>query len=114
MHVQSDNCTAEGSSGGGQTAAILVQSDSARGKDENVLHSSAYSVDKVPEDLTERESEKADDVDAENLPSQSKKERNECESDTLTMPENRGLCSIVTGIAAEHVEENLETKDNAT
>ncbi|KAG5019736.1 hypothetical protein JHK87_015591 [Glycine soja] len=111
VDVQSDNCTAEGSSGGGRTAAVLVPSDLARGKDENVLHSSAYSVDKVPEDLTERESEKADDVDAENLPSQSKKERNECESDTLTMPENRGLCSIVTGIAAEHVEENLETKE---
>ncbi|KAH1111903.1 hypothetical protein GYH30_010316 [Glycine max] len=111
VDVQSDNCTTEVSTGGGQTAAILVQSDSARGKDENVLHSSAYSVDKVPEDLTEREFEKADDVDAENHSSQSKKQRNECESDALTMPEDRGLCSIVTGIAAEHVEENLETKE---
>ncbi|TKY73474.1 hypothetical protein E2542_SST02226 [Spatholobus suberectus] len=115
VDVQSDNYTAEGSNGGGQTAkkppVILVQSDSARGKDENVLHSSGYSVDKVPEDFTERESEKADDINAENHASQSKKQRNECETDVLTMPENRGLCSTVTGLAAECVEENLEMKE---
>ncbi|XP_020229879.1 uncharacterized protein LOC109810746 [Cajanus cajan] len=115
VEVQSDNCTAEGSRGGGPTAkklpSVLMKSDSARGIDENVLHSSGPSVDKVPEDFTEQKSDKADDVDAENRASQSKKQRNECESDALTMPENRGLCSTVTAVAAEHVEENLEAKE---
>lgn len=108
VDVQSGNCTAEESSGGGQTAktpaAIFMQSDSARGKDEN-------SVDKVPEDFTEQKSDKADDVDAETLTSQSEKQRNECENDALTIPENKGLCSTVTGLAAEHVEENLDVKE---
>ncbi|KAL2340872.1 hypothetical protein Fmac_008812 [Flemingia macrophylla] len=111
---QSDKCT-EGSSGGGQTAkklpAIPKQSDLARGIDENVLHSSGFSADKVSEDFTEQRSEKADDVDAENHASQSKKQINECESDALTVPENRGLCSTLTGVAAEQVEENLEAKE---
>ncbi|RDX68411.1 hypothetical protein CR513_52606, partial [Mucuna pruriens] len=114
VDVQSDNCTVEGSSGSGQTAKkppALMQSDSARGKDENVIHSSGYSVDKVPEDFGERKSEEADDVDAENHASQTKRQRNECESNALTMPENRGLCSTVTSLAAEHVEENLEVKE---
>ncbi|CAJ1975180.1 unnamed protein product [Sphenostylis stenocarpa] len=115
VDVQNDNCTAEGSSGGGQIVkkppATVVQSDLARGKDENVLHSSGYSVDKVPKDFNEQESEKADDADTENHVSQSKNQRNESESDAVTMPENRGLCSTVTGLVAEHVEENLETKE---
>ncbi|QCE14187.1 Transcription factor IIS [Vigna unguiculata] len=113
VDVQSDNC-AEGSSGSGQTVkrppAILVQSDLARGKDDNGLHSSGSGVDKVPKDCPERESDKTDDVDAENHVNQSRSKRNESESDSLTMPENRGTCSIVTGLVAEHVEENLETK----
>ncbi|KAL9314151.1 hypothetical protein ACSQ67_019603 [Phaseolus vulgaris] len=115
VDAQSDNCTAEGSSGCGQLVkkppAILVQSDLASGKDDNALHSSGYSVDEVPKDFTDRESEKTDDVDAENHVSQSKNKRNESESDALTMPENKGLCSVVTGLVAEHVEENLEAKE---
>ncbi|KAK7411151.1 hypothetical protein VNO78_02583 [Psophocarpus tetragonolobus] len=110
--VRSDNCTFEGKSGD-QTAkkppAIVVQSDSARGNDENVLQ--GCGVDKIPEDFTERDSEKADVVNAESHSNQSKEQRNECESVALTMPENRGLSSTVTGPTAEHVEENLGIKD---
>ncbi|KOM40325.1 hypothetical protein LR48_Vigan04g052300 [Vigna angularis] len=115
VDVQSDNYTAEGSNGSGQTVknppAVLVQSDLARGKDDKALHSSGYSVDKVLKDFPERESDKIDDVDAENHVNQCRSKRSESESDTLTMPENRGICSIVTGLVAEHVEENLETRD---
>ncbi|KAJ1387166.1 Transcription elongation factor, TFIIS/CRSP70, N-terminal, sub-type [Sesbania bispinosa] len=112
VNVKGDNCTTEGSSGGGQTAqkpsAILMQSDSARGADENVLHSC---VDKVSEDANEREYEKTHDMATENHASQSKKQKNECESNALMMPENKGLCSSATGFAAEHVGENSEMKE---
>ncbi|KAK7350596.1 hypothetical protein VNO77_09392 [Canavalia gladiata] len=115
MEVPSDNCTAEGSSGGGQTArkppTILMQSNSARGKDVSVLHSSGHSVDKVPDEVTTQESIKADVVEADSHASQSKKQKSEWQNDALTMPKSRGLCSTVTGLAAEHVEENLEMKE---
>ncbi|XP_057442991.1 uncharacterized protein LOC130734546 [Lotus japonicus] len=112
VDVNSNKCTAEGSSGGKQTAqkppAILEQSDSARGTKENAIHSCG--VDKVPDDHNVQEYEKTDDMASENHASQSKKQRVGGESDTLMKSENRGLCTSPPGFDAEHVEQNSEIK----
>ncbi|XP_061338605.1 uncharacterized protein LOC133285411 [Gastrolobium bilobum] len=113
VDVKCDNCITEGLSSVETTQkppAILTQFDSVKETDVNLLHASSYRVDKVPEDLNERGSEK-NDMAAQDQASPSKKQRNESESDAVKVPENRGLCSGVTGLAAEYVEVNSGMKE---
>ncbi|KAL5186261.1 hypothetical protein HKD37_05G012155 [Glycine soja] len=115
VDVKCDNHASEGLSCDKETAgkspATCVPSDSVKATDENALQSSGYIVDKVPEYLNERESEKNDDMAAQDHAKQSLKQKNESENDAIMVPENRGLCSGATGLDAEYVEENSGTKE---
>ncbi|TKY55171.1 hypothetical protein E2542_SST19585 [Spatholobus suberectus] len=115
VHVKCENCATEGLSCDKETAgkspAICLPFDYVRGKEENVLRSSGYSVDKVPENLNERESEKNDDMAAQDHANQSIKQRNEYENDAIMVPVNRALCSGVIGLDAEYMEENIGIKE---
>ncbi|XP_054805967.1 uncharacterized protein LOC129308686 [Prosopis cineraria] len=117
VDAKGDNCIVEESSSGEQTTQkvpVVVMQDSMKGTDENVLHPSDDSVGKAAENHSERECRKAADVAARSHAGWSEIQRNECENDAVTMPENRstaGFGSGDTGLASEYVEENSETKE---
>ncbi|KAH1201645.1 hypothetical protein GmHk_17G048295 [Glycine max] len=115
VDVKCDNRASEGLSGDKETAgkspAIRMSSDYVIATDENAPQSSGDIVDKVLEHVNERESEKNDDMVAQDHAKESIKQKNESENDAIMVPKNRGLCSGATGLDAEYVEENSGTKE---
>ncbi|KAJ7956271.1 BAH domain [Quillaja saponaria] len=112
--VKGKHCMIEGLSSGGKIAqnspAIMLQPESFKGTDEDMLHPSDSGIDTAPENLGEHK----DGKDNGNHVCKSQDQSKECDSNGLVKPQNEvlgGLCSDVSDHNAKYVEENSEAKE---